>query len=246
MMSVCWHHIVTQVIAGSLEPTCLDNVKAFQNPFCIMFITTIRIIIFMNSRSSNQTNSGSDSYMCDTFLQMNRNKYREMEEQRHYEYDAFISYSVKDFHWVSTHLPRLEKEYHLRMCLHDRDWLVGRDIVDNIVASIENSRKTVLIVSNAFAISQWCHFELAMVQTRLLELDRDNVVLVLLEEILDANMSPRLRLQMQKQTYIEWPDYSEAGQQLFLVKLNQALSKPSVSQMNAAMPSLETELLLLK
>ena len=167
-----------------------------------------------------------------------------MREQRQYEYDAFISYCATDYHWVSTHLPRLEEEYRLRLCFHDRDWIAGRDIVDNIVMSIENCRKTVLIVSNAYAISQWCHFELAMVQTRLLELDRDNVVLVLLEEILDANMSPRLRLQMQKQTYIEWPEYSDAGQQLFWVKLNQALSKPSFNSMNQPMQHFAAEMLL--
>ena len=175
-------------------------------------------------------------------FQMNRNKYLEMIDQREYEYDAFVSYCATDYGWVSKNLPRLEEEYNLCLCFHDRDWLPGRDIVDNIVSSIENSRKTVLIVSNAFAISQWCHFELVMVQTRLLEMDRDNVVLVLLEEILDINMNPRLRLQMQRQTYVEWTDYSEAGQQLFWAKLSQALSKPSPSQMNAPILNLAEEM----
>ena len=83
---------------------------------------------------------------------------------------------------------------------------MGRDIVDNVVDSIEHSRKTVLIVSNAFAVSQWCHFEMTMAQTKLFEDDRDNLILVLLEEIADCNMNPRLQLQMQKKTYIEWTD----------------------------------------
>ena len=87
-------------------------------------------------------------------LQTNKRNQIEILDQRRYEYDAFVSYCVKDFGWVSKYLPRLEEEYHLRLCLHDRDWLVGPDIVDNIVTSIENSRQTVLIVSNAFAISQ--------------------------------------------------------------------------------------------
>ena len=164
--------------------------------------------------------------------QTNKTTKVELLDQRQYFYDAFISYCAKDLGWVSKNLPRLEEEHNLRLCLHDRDWLAGRDIVDNIVTSIENSRKTVLIVSNAFAISQWCHFELAMVQTRLFEMDRDNVVLVLLEEILDHNLSPRLRLQLQRQTYIEWPGYSDAGQQLFWAKLSQALAKPSLSVLN--------------
>jgi len=124
--------------------------------------------------------------------------------------------------------PRLETKYHLRLCIRERDWLVGLDIVDNIVDSIEKSRKTVLIVSNAFAVSHWCHFEMTMAQTKLLEDDRDNLILVLLEEIADCNMTPRLQLQMQKKTYIEWTD-NQIGQQLFWAKLRRALSRQSQS-----------------
>ncbi len=51
---------------------------------------------------------------------------------------------------------------------------------------MEASRKSLLVVSNAFAASSWCQLELAMAQTRLFEQDRDNLVLVLLEEIAEV------------------------------------------------------------
>ena len=72
-----------------------------------------------------------------------------------------------------------------------------------------------------------------MVQTQIFENDRDNLILVLLEEIDDCNLSPRLRLQMKRQTYIEWPADSETGQQLFWAKLGEALKKPSSSIVSA-------------
>ena len=50
-----------------------------------------------------------------------------------------------------------------------------------------------------------------MAQTKLFDIDRDSVVLVLLEEIADCNLSPRLRLQLQRQTYIEWPANNQTG-----------------------------------
>ena len=118
----------------------------------------------------------------------------------------------------------LESEYHLRLCIHQRDWLAGRDIAENIVLSIEQSRKTVLIVSNAFAVSQWCHFEMTMAQTRVFQDDRDNLVFVMLEEIHACNMSPRLRMLTERRTYVQWDDHA-LGQQLFRVKLQQALAK---------------------
>ena len=109
-------------------------------------------------------------------------------DQRQYEYDAFVIHSNADAKWVIHKLrPQLEDNRpKLRLCIHHRDWLVGRDITDNIVESIEASRKSLLIVSNAFAASSWCQFELTMAQTRLFEEDRDNLIVVLLEEIAEV------------------------------------------------------------
>ena len=162
--------------------------------------------------------------MCFTDKQAN---FQRTFRYRQYEFDAFVSYSAEDVDWVKKHLPRLETNYNIRLCFHDRDWLPGREIIENIVQSIENSRMIVLIVSNAFAISQWCHMELAMIQTKMFETNHDNVVLVLLEELSDCNVSPRLKIQMQKQTYIEWPADSVTGQQLFWAKLSQTLNRSS-------------------
>ena len=119
----------------------------------------------------------------------------------------------------------------LRLCIHQRDWMVGRDIADNIIESIQSSRKSLLIVSNAFASSQWCYFEMTMAQTKLFQSDMDNMIVVLMEEIAECNLNPRLRLQLERQTYIEWSE-SEIGQQLFWSRLKQALSKPADSLVN--------------
>ena len=163
-------------------------------------------------------------------LQSRKQAVMEVQNNRVFKFDAFVCYNEHDSQWVLNEiLPRLEgPENHLKLCLHKRDWLVGRDIVDNIVESMEDSRKTLLIVSNAFASSQWCHFELTMAQTRLFRDDINSLILVLLEEIDDVNMTPRLRLQMARQTYVEWTD-NPVGQQLFWAKLTQALTSPLTS-----------------
>jgi len=148
-------------------------------------------------------------------------------------------YSQEDSPWVIHKLRlRLENEEHLRLCIHHRDWLGGRDITENITESIENSRKCLLIVSNAFAASNWCHVELSMAQSRLFHEDRDNLVLIVLEEVAAVNLTPRLHLQMQRQTYIEWTD-SPVGQQVFWARLVQALRVPSQSVTNSPLPQSE-------
>ena len=160
-----------------------------------------------------------------------RNKaVREVQNNRAFKFDAFVCYNEHDSKWLLNEmLPRLEgTENHLKLCIHQRDWLVGKDIAVNIAESMEDSRKTVLIVSNAFASSQWCHFELTMAQTRLFRDDTNSLMLVLLEDIDDVNMSPRLCLQMARQTYVEWTD-NPVGQQLFWGKLTRALRAPLTS-----------------
>jgi len=114
--------------------------------------------------------------------------------------------------------------------MHDRDWELGGFISDNIVISIEASRKSLLIVSNSFVTSNWCYFELMMaqIQTRQIREDRNNFIIVLLEDVDDRNISQSLRLQMSRQTYIQWTN-DGAGQKLFWARLTQALRRPSPS-----------------
>ena len=149
-----------------------------------------------------------------------------------FRYDVFVSYNYDNVQWVKDNLIQpLEKEMGLCLCIHDRDFLAGEDIVDNITYSIRNSRKVLLVVSNSFARSQWCQLELTMAQHHLFETDRNNLILVMLEKIHDCFMSPRLALQLKLQTYIEWTS-EEKGRRLFLKQLRRAVSRPMGSLTN--------------
>jgi hypothetical protein len=160
-------------------------------------------------------------------------RYHEMQDESHYEYDAFVAYSEKDLWWVKEHLlPNLEADYKdqggLRICIHHRDWLAGIDIVDNIVTSIEKSRRTIIVLSDNFAKSQWCQYELAMAQLRL-DADgtcRELLVLVLLSNISGENLTPRLRFLLTTKTYLSWSEEPD-GQALFWRGLHRRLLKPA-------------------
>ena len=77
------------------------------------------------------------------------------------EFDAFVSYSNADFKWVCEELvPRLEnRQRPFRLCVHERDFLGGADVVANIIASIDSSRRTLIVLSNTYVQSEWCRFE---------------------------------------------------------------------------------------
>ena len=140
------------------------------------------------------------------------------------EYDAFVSYNHGDQRWVIEHLlPELEYRGNIRLCLHDRDWLAGPDVADNIIDSIENSHKTILILSNHFAQSQWCELEMSMAQHKLLTSQKDVLVLVLKDPIDDCYMTNRLRHLMTTQTYLAWEEGDPKKVRRFWKALRQAV-----------------------
>lgn len=60
-----------------------------------------------------------------------------------YTFHAFISYSHSDAEWVRDQLlPCLENaKPPYRLCIHERDFIPGKWIIDNIIENIESSRK---------------------------------------------------------------------------------------------------------
>ncbi|XP_013383989.1 toll-like receptor 13 [Lingula anatina] len=164
-------------------------------------------------------------YWCFTL----RSRYKRLEPFENngtFVFDAFVSYNSYDRHWVIQRLlPKLEHDAGFKLCLHDRDFIVGHDILDNIVDALEVSRKTILVLSNNFAQSQWCQLEMTMAHHKLFDENKDILVLILLEDIKPENLSNRLTLLLRKQTYIEWPR-EEEGQDLFWERVKAALQRP--------------------
>ncbi|KAH3870814.1 hypothetical protein DPMN_034004 [Dreissena polymorpha] len=81
---------------------------------------------------------------------------------QNYQFDAFISYEEDNTRFILDDvIPRLETE-NVSLCLHQRDFLPGNEISDNIIHAIQSSRKTVVILSNAFLKSKWCMYEFNM------------------------------------------------------------------------------------
>ncbi|XP_019628159.1 PREDICTED: toll-like receptor 13 [Branchiostoma belcheri] len=141
-------------------------------------------------------------------------------------YDAFVSYNCESLRWVQNHLiPNLEERRpHYRLCIADRDFIGGRDIVDNITDGILQSRKTVCLLTRRFIRSGWCTLEFKIARHRLFDEGKDVLILVLLENIPVTQLSRYHLLQklMSKKTYLVWPQ-DTPGRVLFWERLRQAL-----------------------
>ncbi|XP_075400548.1 toll-like receptor 6 [Tenrec ecaudatus] len=130
------------------------------------------------------------------------------ELQRNVQFHAFISYSEHDSAWVKNELlPNLEREG-IRICLHERNFVAGKSIVENIINCTEQSYKSIFVLSPNFVQSEWCHYELYFAHHKLFHEGADNLILILLESI-PQNTIPskyhKLKALMAKRTYLEWP-----------------------------------------
>ncbi len=169
--------------------------------------------------------------------------------RRDYRYSAFVAYCSKDKEerqWVHLTLaPKLEQEYGFKLCMHHRDFMIGKDIADNIVEAIHDSNKVLLILSPTFLESDWCQFEVRMAREKTIRDGRDSLVLVIYKrlDVPGARLPRKLIRILEKKTYAEWTT-DDVGQELFWKKLNNTLKEtrhePYVDVANVA-PSHDKE-----
>lgn len=102
---------------------------------------------------------------------------------------------------------------------------VGTSILENIINSMDQSRWILLVLSKAFLQSHWCQFELHLAQHRLLETRREDLILVLLENIPNDRRPKILRYLMLTKTYIQWPvdNSDDIGKMMFWKRLQQVV-----------------------
>lgn len=143
------------------------------------------------------------------------------------EFHAFVSYSQHDADWVKNFLLlNLEgPSGGLRICHHEKDFVPGKTIMENIITCVEKSRRSVFVLSAHFVKSEWCHYELYFASHQRLSQGSDSIVLVLLEPLpqyLIPSKYFQLKSMMNRHTYLEWPQ-DKAKHRLFWANLRAAL-----------------------
>nr|QIX11774.1 toll-like receptor 1 type 1 [Coturnix coturnix] len=164
------------------------------------------------------------------WTQTKRRAWHDCPEEREtaLQFHAFISYSERDSLWVKNELiPNLEKgEGSIRLCQHERNFIPGKSIVENIINCIEKSYKSIFVLSPNFVQSEWCHYELYFAHHKLFSENFNSLILILLEPIPSYVIPARyhkLKVLMAKRTYLEWPK-ERSKRALFWANLRAAVS----------------------
>ena len=155
------------------------------------------------------------------------------QERRNFRFDAFICYSSDDEEWVRKKLvANLESDEVTKynLCLHYRHFIPGRNITDNIAAAVQESRKTVLVVTKKFLKSGWCDFETRFAHTHHLYRHTSGVIGIIHPEVYKMRGfgGKALDRLLDSVTYLRWPMDKEE-ERWFWLGLKRALGPPCTS-----------------
>ncbi|XP_071140565.1 toll-like receptor 3 [Mytilus edulis] len=154
-----------------------------------------------------------------------RRGYLPLQEADDFEYHAFVVYCDADRHWVhQKFLKKLEQDEGMKLCIHHRDFEIGESITANINNYLEKSWKVVVILSNDFAKSEWCQWEVDVVQERRRRQGRDVFLLIMLKNIDSKHMTNQLRALLDSASSLKYP--IGVGEELFWTAAVETLRKP--------------------
>ncbi|KAJ8984664.1 hypothetical protein NQ317_015755 [Molorchus minor] len=154
-----------------------------------------------------------------------------------YIYDAFVSYSNEDRNFVVRLVTMLENyDPFLKLCVYERDFQIGTMISESVLESVAQSRRTLLIISDNYAKSQWCRWESQIAEHHRLFFENENgeyvddsLVLIKLGPVGDNHLTPTLKYLLKTRIYLPW-EADEKKQKVFWERLRTALAPPKNDQ----------------
>ncbi|CAH6790896.1 toll-like receptor 12 [Phodopus roborovskii] len=159
------------------------------------------------------------------------------DEGKRFLFDVFVSHCRQDQGWVIEELlPVLEGFLPagpgLRLCLPDRDFEPGKDVVENVVDSMVSSRVIFCVLSGQALCDPRCRLELHLATSLFLAAPFPPVLLLAFLEPISRHQLPgyhRLARLLRRGDYCLWPkeDEKKAG---FWAWLKSRLGQPGLEQ----------------
>nr|UCK81515.1 Toll-like receptor 16 [Arenicola marina] len=158
------------------------------------------------------------------------------------EFDVFVSCAHEDEVWVKN-LIRVLEEKGYRTCFHRTYFKAGNTIVENVSKAVEGSKRTLCVLSPAFAASKTCMWEFKSALSFDLLENKHRLITILKELIPVEEQDPSLKDYLRRFTYIEADSrhfWDNLCYSLSVKKIGPTTTEPN-EQLNRSTESLDEE-----
>ncbi|KAJ8307272.1 hypothetical protein KUTeg_015356 [Tegillarca granosa] len=97
-------------------------------------------------------------------------------------YHVFFSYAESDREFAANLINKLESELGYKCCDHQRDFIPGWKITDNIKHFVMSSLKTVVLISEESVKSAWCSYEAELTFHMSMEMRKKILIPILVDD----------------------------------------------------------------
>ncbi|XP_073709040.1 toll-like receptor 5 [Garra rufa] len=154
-------------------------------------------------------------------------------------YDVYLSFNSSDIKWVERALlKRLDSQFSeqnaLRCCFEERDFIPGEDHLTNMRNAIQNSHKTLCVVSERFLKDGWCLETFNLAQCRMLVELKDILLVLVVGNIPQYRLLKyeQLRSYIENRRYLLWPDDNQDLEWFYDQLLHKIRKNTKVKQTN--------------
>ena len=152
---------------------------------------------------------------------------RKQTRDRLYSYNVYIVFAKDDIRWIVGELAwYIEQEWGMRACLSFRDYRQSLSTRENIVYSLDNSAKVIVVVSSAYVGNPMAKFELEMAIAH----NPDSILVVQKEECDLVGAPQVLRQLVKRSTVLTWRENNPKEQEDFWLHLQAALDVDAQTQ----------------
>ena len=113
--------------------------------------------------------------------------------QRAFEYFFLIVKCHYDKTWVKEFHDNLESMGFI-LCIDEKTIIVGKHIGENIIQTIDSSRKVILITTENCLNSDWGLYELEVTRMYAFQRDNENIVIVVIKNDIPKERIPHVLL----------------------------------------------------
>ena len=153
-----------------------------------------------------------------------RQGYLRLDSREDFEYHAFVVYCDADRIWVHNDFLRRLEDDGFKLCIRHRDFDVGTSEAENVANYMKKCWKVVVIMSNEFAKSDWCQWEVEFVQQRRRKKGKESFILIMLKSINSDHMTSPIKTLMETTPYLTYR--KGMGENLFWDAVIESFRKP--------------------